>query len=92
MMQTLQNLSTEGLPITLTEFGVKPPNAPGAGGGSMSTAAATEQSAASILSDSLRHGVRHAQRDRLYDVGLSGRGKRHDVRHESVPIGISSIP
>jgi GH35 family endo-1,4-beta-xylanase len=54
MMQTLQNLSTEGLPITLTEFGVKPPGASGAGAASISLGAATLQSAATILSDSMR--------------------------------------
>jgi GH35 family endo-1,4-beta-xylanase len=40
MMQTLQNLSTEGLPITLTEFGVK--------------SGASQTTAAQILSDALR--------------------------------------
>ena len=53
-MQTLQNLSTEGLPITLTEFGVKPPGASGAGAASISLNSATQQSAASILSDTMR--------------------------------------
>ncbi len=54
VMQTLQNLSTEGLPITLTEFGVKPPNASGAGAASMSLNASTQQSAASIMADTMR--------------------------------------
>jgi hypothetical protein len=53
-MQTIQNLSTEGLPITLTEFGVKPPGASGSGGTAMSTTPATEQAAANILSDTMR--------------------------------------
>jgi GH35 family endo-1,4-beta-xylanase len=54
VMQTLQNLSTGGLPIVLTEFGVKPPGATGAGGASISLNASTQQAAASILSDSMR--------------------------------------
>lgn len=54
MMMTLQNLSTQGLPITLTEFGVKPPNGTGAGGASMSFNATTQQNAANMLSDAMR--------------------------------------
>ncbi|HEX3356818.1 MAG TPA: endo-1,4-beta-xylanase [Tepidisphaeraceae bacterium] len=57
VMQTLQNLSTEGLPITLTEFGVKSPGATGAGSFRMdntASAGSSELNASQILSDTMR--------------------------------------
>ena len=78
VMQTLQNLSTEGLPITLTEFGVKPCCA--ATRGRLLSDGQHRQRrnhGVGCIADSFRHDARSfrkSQRQRHDDVGLPGGG------------------